>query len=166
MGDCPLLRTWNVELIQPWRDDVAVVLSSDAKDTRNVDIVPKKQSQISSPNRFSRKIWLACSEKSAWSDYTAFDISLPWYHLSDWCASSAVWSSASGYSPGASVNLPPFFQCWHVRPNRIMHNSSSNWTERCWFSFNPAKVCSREWNCMHGLHRLYWQPTAISHNDM
>ena len=165
MGVRLVLAAGNAGLIKSWSGGAVVLLSSDAQQSQNADALPKINNQISSHNRSSVSIWPCCSEKSNWSVYTTFDISLPWCYWSNRCASSAVWVPRNGFLRGASMSFPLFWEHWDRRRNQFMCDSSWNWTERRWFSFNHAKVFTKWWKCMCWLYSLCCQPIAFSHND-
>ena len=54
---------------------------------------------------------------------------------------------------------------WDDSQHQLRYNSSWKWTQRCWFSFNPAKVCTIEKRAHDGrvcLGSHNWQVKAES----
>ena len=144
---------------------VLLIFSSYTQESKNAAAVPKFNNQIPSQKQSSTSMWRYWSKNSAWSYYTTFDISLPWYYWINCCDSTAGWASASGSFHWGFVDLQWIFQCWDRRQYQMMCNSSWNRIERRRFSFDPAKECTKEWKCMCWLLSLCLQPIAFSHKD-
>ena len=162
MEDRQLSTTWKVALMWPLSGGAGALLSSDAHQSQNVANPPKIQIWHSPKMMPSRLKWPRFSKKSAWSIYTTFDISFLPPDTRDWCIDSAVWVSVSGFFRGASLNLSSLFGLWRGCNNQLGWNRCWDWTERCWISFNPAKVCIKEWNCVCLRYSHNVEPIAFS----
>ena len=163
MEDRQLSTTWKVALMWPLSGGAGALLSSDAHQSQNVANLPKIQIWHSPKMMPSRLKWPRFSKKSAWSIYTTFDISFLPPNTSDWCIDSAVWVPVSSFFRGASLDISSLFGHWGGCNNQLGWNGCSNWTERCWISFNPAKVCTKEWNCMCVRCTYNVEPIVFSH---
>ena len=84
---------------------MGVLLSSDARQSQNADVLLKIQQPDSVAKTVLNVDVVLLLEKSAWSVYATFDISLPQNYWINRRAPSAVWVSVSGSFRWSFVEL-------------------------------------------------------------
>ena len=157
-----LSTAWKVALIHPSSDGAVVLLSSDAQPSQIIDVRPKSPHRMSlrgrPRGRYGRR-W----EPSRYRAHYNFG----YFSTVTIMGRSICLRDGLGVGKWMSLlrtyDFLEMIRCWEERQNQMRHNGCWNWTERCWISFDPAKVCIKEWNCVclrysHNVEPIVFSP--------
>ena len=157
-----LSTAWKVALIHPSSDGAVVLLSSDAQPSQIIDVRPKSPHRMSlrgrPRGRYGRR-WEPSRYRAHYnfgyfSTVTIMGRSIclrDGLGVGKWMILLRAYEfSGNDQVLGGTPKSDEAQWCW-------------NWTERCWISFDPAKVCIKEWNCVclrysHNVEPIVFSP--------